>query len=129
MAKGPVEIWLLDLLKVQMSSLHNIIRSAFYQISDSGFLLLPFLNHFPAQVRLAVQMWRQRRGRAQPGDGNVGGGRCPRLLVSPLHSAPRWPIGPFLSPPLLLPLKTYAKTQIMHGKFHLVDERFLTCGS
>ena len=54
MAKGPVEIWLLDLLKVQMSSLHNIIRSAFYQISDSGFLLLPFLNHFPAQVRLTV---------------------------------------------------------------------------
>ncbi|XP_059138117.1 LOW QUALITY PROTEIN: dynein axonemal heavy chain 8 [Peromyscus eremicus] len=52
MAKGPVEIWLLDLLKVQMSSLHNIIRSAFYQISDSGFLLLPFLHHFPAQVRL-----------------------------------------------------------------------------
>ena len=52
MAKGPVEIWLLDLLKMQMSSLHNIIRSAFYQISDSGFQLLPFLNHFPAQVRL-----------------------------------------------------------------------------
>ena len=51
MAKGPVEIWLLDLLKMQMSSLHNIIRSAFYQISDSGFQLLPFLNHFPAQVR------------------------------------------------------------------------------
>ncbi|KAM7319109.1 hypothetical protein ACRRTK_022221 [Alexandromys fortis] len=57
MAKGPVEIWLLDLLKVQMSSLHNIIRSAFYQISDSGFLLLPFLHHFPAQVGLlGVQM-------------------------------------------------------------------------
>ncbi|KAM4835098.1 dynein axonemal heavy chain 8 [Thomomys bottae] len=57
MAKGPVEIWLLDLLKVQMSSLHNIIRSAFYQISDSGFQLLPFLQHFPAQVGLlGIQM-------------------------------------------------------------------------
>uniref|UniRef100_A0A8C0TIY1 AAA+ ATPase domain-containing protein n=1 Tax=Canis lupus familiaris TaxID=9615 RepID=A0A8C0TIY1_CANLF len=57
MAKGPVEIWLMDLLRMQMSSLHNIIRSAFYQISDSGFQLLPFLNHFPAQVGLlGVQM-------------------------------------------------------------------------
>ncbi|XP_012885023.1 PREDICTED: dynein heavy chain 8, axonemal [Dipodomys ordii] len=57
MAKGPVEIWLLDLLKVQMSSLHNIIRAAFYQISDSGFQLLPFLQHFPAQVGLlGIQM-------------------------------------------------------------------------
>ncbi|XP_005873850.1 PREDICTED: dynein heavy chain 8, axonemal [Myotis brandtii] len=57
MAKGPVEIWLLDLLKMQMSSLHNIIRSGFYQISDSGFQLLPFLSHFPAQVGLlGIQM-------------------------------------------------------------------------
>ncbi|XP_074204733.1 dynein axonemal heavy chain 8 isoform X2 [Camelus bactrianus] len=57
MAKGPVEIWLLELLKMQMSSLHNIIRSAFYQISDSGFQLLPFLSHFPAQVGLlGIQM-------------------------------------------------------------------------
>ncbi|XP_071074543.1 dynein axonemal heavy chain 8 [Dasypus novemcinctus] len=57
LAKGPVEIWLLDLLKMQMSSLHNIIRSAFYQISDTGFQLLPFLNHFPAQVGLlGIQM-------------------------------------------------------------------------
>nr|XP_012602340.2 dynein heavy chain 8, axonemal [Microcebus murinus] len=57
MAKGPVEIWLMDLLKMQMSSLHNVIRSAFYQISDSGFQLLPFLKHFPAQVGLlGIQM-------------------------------------------------------------------------
>ncbi|XP_074092949.1 dynein axonemal heavy chain 8 [Macrotis lagotis] len=57
LAKGPVEIWLLDLLRVQMSSLHNVIRSAFYQIGDSGFQLLPFLYHFPAQVGLlGIQM-------------------------------------------------------------------------
>ncbi|XP_031820772.1 dynein heavy chain 8, axonemal isoform X3 [Sarcophilus harrisii] len=57
MAKGPVEIWLLDLLRVQMSSLHNVIRLAYYQISDTGFQLLPFLYHFPAQVGLlGIQM-------------------------------------------------------------------------
>uniref|UniRef100_F7EDE6 Dynein axonemal heavy chain 8 n=1 Tax=Monodelphis domestica TaxID=13616 RepID=F7EDE6_MONDO len=57
MAKGPVEIWLLDLLKMQMFSLHNVIRAAYYQISDTGFQLLPFLYHFPAQVGLlGIQM-------------------------------------------------------------------------
>ncbi|XP_028903091.1 dynein heavy chain 8, axonemal isoform X1 [Ornithorhynchus anatinus] len=57
MAKGPVEIWLLDLLKMQMSSLHCIIRAAFYQISDASFQLLAFLSHFPAQVGLlGIQM-------------------------------------------------------------------------
>ncbi|XP_027732137.1 dynein heavy chain 8, axonemal [Vombatus ursinus] len=57
MAKGPVEIWLLDLLRMQMSSLHNVIRLAYYQISDTGFQLLPFLFHFPAQVGLlGIQM-------------------------------------------------------------------------
>ncbi|XP_019405170.1 PREDICTED: dynein heavy chain 8, axonemal [Crocodylus porosus] len=56
-AKGPVELWLLDLLHVQQSSLHGIIRAAYYQISDSGYQLLNFLNHFPAQVGLlGIQM-------------------------------------------------------------------------
>lgn len=50
-AKGPVELWLMDLLKMQQSSLHCVIRSAFYQISDPGYQLLNFLYHFPAQVR------------------------------------------------------------------------------
>ncbi|ETE64448.1 Dynein heavy chain 8, axonemal, partial [Ophiophagus hannah] len=56
-AKGPVELWLMDLLKMQQSSLHCVIRAAFYQISDPGYQLLNFLYHFPAQVGLlGIQM-------------------------------------------------------------------------
>lgn len=56
-AKGPVELWLLDLLKMQQSSLHCVIRAAFYQISDPGYQLLNFLYHFPAQVRNLKNNW------------------------------------------------------------------------
>uniref|UniRef100_A0A8D0F655 Dynein axonemal heavy chain 8 n=1 Tax=Strix occidentalis caurina TaxID=311401 RepID=A0A8D0F655_STROC len=56
-AKGPVELWLQDLLRVQQISLHGIIREAYYQISDPGYQLLNFLNQFPAQVGLlGIQM-------------------------------------------------------------------------
>ncbi|XP_057271369.1 dynein axonemal heavy chain 8 isoform X1 [Pezoporus wallicus] len=56
-AKGPVELWLQDLLRVQQISLHGIIRAAFYQISDPGYHLLNFINQFPAQVGLlGIQM-------------------------------------------------------------------------
>ncbi|KAJ7340954.1 hypothetical protein JRQ81_004241, partial [Phrynocephalus forsythii] len=56
-AKGPVELWLMDLLKMQQSSLHCVIRAAYYQISDPGYQLLNFLYHFPAQVGLlGIQM-------------------------------------------------------------------------
>nr|XP_048699429.1 dynein axonemal heavy chain 8 [Caretta caretta] len=56
-AKGPVELWLLDLLRMQQSSLHCVIRAAYYQISDPGYQLLNFLYHFPAQVGLlGIQM-------------------------------------------------------------------------
>ncbi|KAH0622614.1 hypothetical protein JD844_025060 [Phrynosoma platyrhinos] len=51
-AKGPVELWLMDLLKMQQSSLHRVIQAAYYQISDPGYQLLNFLYHFPAQVGL-----------------------------------------------------------------------------
>ncbi|NXV72009.1 DYH8 protein, partial [Atlantisia rogersi] len=56
-AKGPVELWLQDLLRVQQISLHGIIRAAYYHISDTGCQLLNFLNQFPAQVGLlGIQM-------------------------------------------------------------------------
>ncbi|OXB65796.1 hypothetical protein ASZ78_008863, partial [Callipepla squamata] len=56
-AKGPVELWLQNLLRVQQTSLHGVIRAAYYQISDTGYDLLNFLNHFPAQVGLlGIQM-------------------------------------------------------------------------
>ncbi|XP_068255611.1 dynein axonemal heavy chain 8 [Nyctibius grandis] len=56
-AKGPVELWLQDLLRVQQISLHGIIRAAYYQIIDPGYQLLNFLNQFPAQVGLlGIQM-------------------------------------------------------------------------
>ncbi|KAM6082368.1 dynein axonemal heavy chain 8 [Chlamydotis macqueenii] len=56
-AKGPVELWLQNLLCVQQISLHGIIKAAYYQICDPGYQLLSFLNHFPAQVGLlGIQM-------------------------------------------------------------------------
>ncbi|XP_065591804.1 dynein axonemal heavy chain 8 [Cyrtonyx montezumae] len=56
-AKGPVEVWLQNLLHMQQISLSGIIRAAYFQISDTGYDLLNFLNHFPAQVGLlGIQM-------------------------------------------------------------------------
>uniref|UniRef100_A0A8C2TFR5 Dynein axonemal heavy chain 8 n=1 Tax=Coturnix japonica TaxID=93934 RepID=A0A8C2TFR5_COTJA len=56
-AKGPVELWLQNLLQVQQASLHAIIRSAYYQISEPEYDLLSFLNQFQAQVGLlGIQM-------------------------------------------------------------------------
>ncbi|XP_040286209.1 dynein heavy chain 8, axonemal [Bufo bufo] len=51
-ALGPVEVWLGELLCMQQSSLHEVIRSAYQQITDDGFQLLSFLSNFPAQVTL-----------------------------------------------------------------------------
>lgn len=76
MAKGPVEIWLLDLLKMQMSSLHNIIRSAFYQISDSGISQRSALNHFPAQGETTQHSKSRNKGDRYSGDSQPDGGSC-----------------------------------------------------
>ncbi|XP_052240013.1 dynein axonemal heavy chain 8-like isoform X2 [Dreissena polymorpha] len=56
-AKGNVELWLGELLKEKMKSLHGVIRDAFRTINNEGFELLGFLNNFPAQVGLlGIQM-------------------------------------------------------------------------
>ncbi|XP_053374157.1 dynein axonemal heavy chain 8-like [Mercenaria mercenaria] len=56
-AKGNVELWLGELLKEQMKSLHGVIRDAFRTIFTPEFELLGFLNNFPAQVGLlGIQM-------------------------------------------------------------------------
>ncbi|KAM4694178.1 LOW QUALITY PROTEIN: dynein axonemal heavy chain 8 [Discoglossus pictus] len=57
MAKGPVELWLGDLLHMQQISLHGVIRSAYYHIIDPTLHLMNFLVEFPAQVGLlGIQM-------------------------------------------------------------------------
>ncbi|XP_041950591.1 dynein heavy chain 8, axonemal-like [Alosa sapidissima] len=57
MARGPVELWLGELLMQQQSSLHSVIKAADLQINDSSFQLLNFLNQFQAQVGLlGIQM-------------------------------------------------------------------------
>ena len=49
-ARGNVEVWLGDLLTMQQSSLHSVIREANMLINEPNFDLLPFLRDFIAQV-------------------------------------------------------------------------------
>ncbi|XP_072911453.1 dynein axonemal heavy chain 8-like [Hemitrygon akajei] len=56
-AKGPVELWLSDLLRVQQASLHTVIKLAYYSFSEPEFQLIPFLYEAPGQVGiLAIQI-------------------------------------------------------------------------
>ena len=56
-AKGNVEIWLGELLKEQMKSLHGVIRDAFRTIFVPEFELMGFLNGFQAQVSITTRNW------------------------------------------------------------------------
>ncbi|XP_038654809.1 dynein heavy chain 8, axonemal-like [Scyliorhinus canicula] len=56
-AKGPVELWLSDLLRMQQSSLHTVIKLAYYSFSEPDFQLIQFLYEAPGQVGiLAIQI-------------------------------------------------------------------------
>ena len=50
LAQGNVEIWLGELLRESMNSLHGVIRDASLAVSTSSFELLEFLKTYPAQV-------------------------------------------------------------------------------
>ncbi|XP_062857915.1 dynein axonemal heavy chain 8-like [Trichomycterus rosablanca] len=57
MARGPVELWLGELLVQQQASLHSVIKAAQLQINEPDFQLLTFLNQVQAQVGLlGIQM-------------------------------------------------------------------------
>ncbi|XP_072356695.1 dynein axonemal heavy chain 8-like [Scyliorhinus torazame] len=56
-AKGPVELWLSDLLRMQQGSLHSVIKLAYYSFSEPDFQLIQFLHEAPGQVGiLAIQI-------------------------------------------------------------------------
>ncbi|XP_076818600.1 dynein axonemal heavy chain 5-like isoform X2 [Clavelina lepadiformis] len=57
LAEGNVEIWLQHLLDKSRLSVHGIIRTAYMAIQDPSFMLINFLNTFPAQVGvLGIQL-------------------------------------------------------------------------
>lgn len=48
--QGNVEVWLGDLLRVTLKSVHGIIRQSSMIIQDPAFKLIEFENSFAAQV-------------------------------------------------------------------------------
>ncbi|XP_047128116.1 dynein axonemal heavy chain 8 isoform X1 [Hydra vulgaris] len=56
-AKGNVEVWLLELLNEAQHSLHNVIRDASIALKDPGIDIMNFFNTFVSQVGLlGIQM-------------------------------------------------------------------------
>ncbi|XP_062857897.1 dynein axonemal heavy chain 8-like [Trichomycterus rosablanca] len=55
MARGPVELWLGELLVQQQASLHSVIKAAQLQINEPDFQLLTFLNQVQAQVKMNIR--------------------------------------------------------------------------
>lgn len=51
-AEGSVETWLTQLLVTSQSSLHSIIRQAYFMVNDVNFNMLMFLDKMPSQVRI-----------------------------------------------------------------------------
>ena len=56
MAQGNVEVWLGSLMNMAQKSLHNVIRQAHFAVGDTSFQLLEFLNTFPAQVTIRLNL-------------------------------------------------------------------------
>lgn len=49
-AEGNVENWLGDLLEVQQKSLNTVIKEAYNSLNAENFELIPFIDHYIAQV-------------------------------------------------------------------------------
>lgn len=49
-AKGNVEVWLGELLKVQQMSLNTVVKQAYYSLEEEEFELISFLDKYIAQV-------------------------------------------------------------------------------
>lgn len=69
MAKGNVELWLGELLSMQMKSLHGVIREGSVVINEPGFQLLSFIANYIAQVRCKNLWW----SKVQECDEGAGG--------------------------------------------------------
>ena len=55
MAKGNVEVWLGELLKLQQSSLQAVISEANSQMMEENFDIHQYIESAPAQVCYIVQ--------------------------------------------------------------------------